>query len=153
MRGAAKLRRKILWACFASQSSIKKVAEIQPDFFSSPSSRMVPRGLRRTKWQSTTWLPFWLFLGWTPKKSPWFSAPLRPLPSTGTPHPWPLGRKGRGEKDLEESAGKLDSIRRPLALCCHPTFFGWTPKKSPFLAPQKSQKSRPRTVREFENST
>ena len=31
---------------------------------------------RRKKWQAAEWLPFWLFLVWTPKKSP-FLAPKK----------------------------------------------------------------------------
>src|SRR5580658_9279530 len=82
------------------------------------------------------------FFGVDPKKVPLFLLRRSTFcQTTWPPHPRPLSRKGRGEKDLDESAGTPGSISRPPALCPRPTFFAPTPKKSPFLAPQKSQKS------------
>jgi hypothetical protein len=97
-------------------------------------------------------LPFWLFLGWTPKKSALFcrsetgyaglQAPdasqwLRPLDATRT-------RSGASGKCVpKQSLGTRGrSERRDLL---RNTFFGSSPKKSPFFgAPKKPKKSRPR---------
>ena len=92
------------------------------------------------------WDPPWGrtdFFGVDPKKVPLVcsAAPpsARPI---GPLTPRPLSRKGRGEKELGESAGMHGSIPWAPALCPCPTFFGWSPKKSPFFsAPKKPKKS------------
>ncbi len=95
--------------------------------------------------EQTLWDPPWGmtdFFGVDPKKVPLVcsAAPpsARPI---GPLTPRPLSRKGRGEKELGESAGMHGSIPWAPALCPCPTFFGWSPKKSPFFSAQKSQKS------------
>jgi secernin len=78
-----------------------------------------------------------------PKKSPRLFAPLVRAPPT----PWPplprrLSRKWRGENELEASVAMLDFTSRAQARRPGRTFFGWTPKKSPFFsAPKKPKKS------------
>jgi hypothetical protein len=83
------------------------------------------------------------FFGARPKKVPPFLLRRFAL----LPTPWPLtarhlSRKGRGVKDLGQPAAMLDSSLRLSPLRGPPTFFGWTPKKSPFFsAPKKPKKS------------
>ena len=83
------------------------------------------------------------FLGAHPKKVT--AVALRPFALfriARTPHPRPLSRKGRGVKDLEESARRIDSSRHALASRPRPTFLGRAPKNSPlFCAPKKPKKS------------
>jgi hypothetical protein len=110
---------------------------------SFPSRSLGTRGQRRKKWQSTDWLPFWRFLGWSPKKSACLLRPLGPLPARLAPHPRPLSRKGRREKDLEESARTHESIPWSRRSVLVRLFLGGPKKSPPFLAPQKSQKSPP----------
>ena len=70
-----------------------------------PSRSLGTRGQRRKKWQSTDWLPFWRFLGWTPKNSPVFAPLFRPLADQRNPSPpAPLPQAARGE-GLTNKAG------------------------------------------------
>jgi hypothetical protein len=82
---------------------------------------------------------FWV----DPKKVATFLLdPFALLPTPWAPHPRPLSRKGRRVKDLEGPAAMLDSSLPSSHLRAPPTFFRWSPKKSPFFsAPKKPKKS------------
>jgi hypothetical protein len=107
MRGEGKLRHKVFWMYFASQSSLKK--------------RMSLFGLGD-------------FFGAHPKKLPPFlldrSALLR---RPGPPHPRPLFRKARGVKDLEEAAAKAQLHLSPRNRPPSADFFWVDPKKVPLF--------------------
>ena len=139
IRGAGRLRQKIFQACFATQSSKHPWREI--------GDVRAGRFLRARNGGGPT-----LFWG-GPKKSPRSGSPLGSLwLTTWPPHPRPVSRKGRGEQDLGESAGTDDSNSRAGALCPRPTFFGWSPKNSPFFsAPKKPKKSAGAARRDSEN--
>jgi len=69
-----------------------------------------------------------------PQKSPLgFLRRSALCPTTWVPHFRPLFRKGRGDKDLEQSAAMLDFIPSALAPSRSSDFFGVHPKKVPLF--------------------
>ncbi len=139
IRGARKLRQKIFYACFATQSSKhpgREIGDVRAGRFlrARHGGRADFCGLAMRAGRPFFW--------GGPKKSPRSASPLGSLwLTTWPPHPRPVSRKGRGEQDLGESAGTDDSNSRAGALCPRPTFFGWSPKNSPFFQrPKKAKK-------------
>jgi hypothetical protein len=94
--------------CVAKLFEIDRLRGIQRDFFGPPWGRT---DLLAPPWGRTD------FFGVDPKKVPLrLLLRMGPLLDRSPPHPRPLSRKGRGEKDLEESAGTQDSLARASAL-------------------------------------
>jgi hypothetical protein len=83
------------------------------------------------------------FFGAHPKKlPPFFSAGPPGVPPRQPPPHGPLSRKGRGVNDLGQPVAMLSCISPPEPSALRRLFLGGPKKSPPFLAPQKSQKSR-----------
>jgi hypothetical protein len=144
MRGAGKLRHKIFWACFASQSSFRRR---QPFGVEESVERRELSGVElpgqiRPRLNSRMGYFFGVD-GVDPKKVSLILLHRSTLCQTNwPPRHWFIFHKACGANDLERLAGTLSSHSSPRRRSPRPTFLACTPKKSPFLsAPKKPKKS------------
>jgi hypothetical protein len=141
IRGAGKLRQKIFQVCFATQSGKHAGRE------RGAGRPFLPRHGGGPTFFAPPWGRADLFWG-GPKKSPrsWLRCSAL-CPTSWHAHPRPLSRKWRGVNELEVPMATLDLTSWAQARRRGPTFFGWTPKKSPFFSAPKKPKKSPRSTR------
>jgi hypothetical protein len=141
MRGAGKLRHKIFWAYFASQSSFRRRRALRGRGGRGKEG-VEPRGVARPD-PASSQLTDGYFFGVDPKKvSLILLHPSTLCQATWLPQTRFFFHKGCWAKDLEKLAGTLSSHSSPRRRSPRPTFLATTPKKPPFFsAPKKPKKS------------